>query len=233
MRIDGKALQEIASLVTGDARKALNLLEAAHAIAMRRNAAAPVIDHACVQEAYQKRVLVYDKKGEMHYDLISALHKSMRGSDPDAALYWLARMIEAGEDPLYIARRMVRFASEDIGNADPQALTVSIAAMESFNFLGPPEGHLALAQAAVYLACAQKSNAVYTAYGQAVSDVRKLPEYPVPMHIRNAPTKLMADLGYGHDYLYPHDYEDGLVSQTYLPGRPEEQAILPPERQGV
>ena len=186
-------------------------------MAIRKNAARPVIDHDTVQEAYQKRVLVYDKKGEMHYDLISALHKSMRGSDPDAALYWLARMIEAGEDPLYIARRMTRFASEDVGNADPQALAVSMAAMEAFKFLGPPEGYLALAQACLYLSCAEKSNAVYTAYNQAAADVRSLPEYPVPLHIRNAPTKLMKDLGYGHDYLYPHDYEDGLVSQEYLP----------------
>ena len=232
VRIDGKVLQEIASLVTGDARKALNLLEAAHAIAARRNAAAPVIDHACVQEAYQRRVLVYDKKGEMHYDLISALHKSLRGSDPDAALYWLARMIEGGEDPLYIARRMVRFASEDVGNADPQALTVSIAAMQSFNFLGPPEGYLALAQAAVYLACAEKSNAIYAAYGQATADVRKLPEYPVPMHIRNAPTKLMADLGYGRDYLYPHDFEDALAGQTYLPDPLKNRQYYRPKDRG-
>ena len=232
VRIDGNALQEIASLVTGDARKALNLLEGAHTIAARRNAAVPVIDHEAIQEAYQRRVLVYDKKGEMHYDLISALHKALRGSDPDAALYWLARMIEGGEDPLYIARRMVRFASEDIGNADPQALTVSIAAMQSFNFLGPPEGHLALAQAAVYLACAEKSNAVYTAYGQAASDVRKLPEYPVPMHIRNAPTKLMSDLGYGRDYLYPHDFEDGLVGQTYLPDPLKSRQYYRPKDKG-
>ncbi len=230
--VAGKALQEIASLVTGDARKALNLLEAAHAIATRRKAAAPVIDHAAVQEAYQKRVLVYDKKGEMHYDLISALHKSLRGSDPDAALYWLARMIEGGEDPLYIARRMVRFASEDIGNADPQALAVSMAAMQSFNFLGAPEGYLALAQAAVYLACAEKSNAIYTAYAHAASDVHKLPEYPVPMHIRNAPTKLMEDLGYGRDYLYPHDHEGGLVGQTYLPDPLKEKQYYHPTDRG-
>ncbi|MGD0231411.1 MAG: replication-associated recombination protein A [Syntrophorhabdales bacterium] len=217
MRFEGDVLKEIASLVTGDARKALNLLEVSHAIAVRKNAGRPVIDHEIVQEAYQKRVLVYDKKGEMHYDLISALHKSMRGSDPDAALYWLARMIEAGEDPLYIARRMTRFASEDVGNADPQALSISLSAMEAFNFLGAPEGYLALAQACVYLSCCEKSNAVYTAYNQAAADVRNLPEYPVPLHIRNAPTKLMKELGYGHDYLYPHDYEDGLVSQEYLP----------------
>ena len=162
-------------------------------------------------------MLVYDKKGEMHYDLISAFHKSMRGSDPDAALYWLARMLEAGEEPHYIARRMVRFASEDVGNADPRALPVAMAALGAFNFLGAPEGHLALAQACVYLSCAEKSNAVYTAYNQAAADVRALPEYPVPLHIRNAPTTLMKDLGYGNGYLYPHDYADGLVNQEYLP----------------
>ena len=217
VRLQPNALEEIAALVTGDARKALNLLEVAHALAEEKNGQEPALDHDIVQEAYQKRVLVYDKKGEMHYDLISALHKSMRGSDPDGALYWLARMLEAGEDPLYIARRMTRFASEDVGNADPQALTIAIAAMEAFNFLGAPEGYLALAQACVYLACASKSNAVYTGYGRAASDVRSLPEYPVPLHIRNAPTKLMKEIGYGKDYLYPHDYEDALVRQDYLP----------------
>jgi putative ATPase len=211
------ALNEIATLVTGDARKALNLLEVTHALAVQKNADQLVIDHDIIQEAYQKRVLVYDKKGEMHYDLISALHKSMRGSDPDAALYWLARMLEAGEDPLFIARRMTRFASEDVGNADPQALSVAMAATEAFRFIGPPEGYLALAQACVYLALAEKSNALYVAYGKAAADVRALPEYPVPIHIRNAPTKLMKDLGYGKDYLYPHDFEGGVVKQNYLP----------------
>lgn len=215
--VEGNALQEMAALVTGDARKALNLLEVAHALAVQKNTGKPAISHETVQEAYQKRVLVYDKKGEMHYDLISALHKSMRGSDPDAALYWLARMIEAGEDPLYIARRMTRFASEDVGNADPQALSVSIAAMQAFHFLGAPEGYLAIAQACLYLTLAEKSNAVYTAYNHAASDVRSEPEYPVPLHIRNAPTKLMKDLGYGDNYLYPHAYEGGMVKQDYLP----------------
>ena len=185
-----------------------------------------------MQEAYQKRVLVYDKKGEMHYDLISALHKSMRGSDPDAALYWLARMIEAGEDPLYIARRMVRFASEDVGNADPQALSIAIAGMQAFHFLGAPEGYLALAQVCVYLSCAEKSNAVYAAYDLAAADVRSLPEYPVPLHIRNAPTGLMKDLGYGRDYLYPHDYEDALVGQTYLPEQLKGRRYYEPKNRG-
>jgi len=230
--VEGNALREIASLVTGDARKALNLLEISHTMAARRNALRPVIDHETVQEAYQKRVLVYDKKGEMHYDLISALHKSMRGSDPDAALYWLARMIEAGEDPLYIARRMTRFASEDVGNADPQALSMAIAGMQAFHFLGAPEGYLALAQVCVYLSCAEKSNAVYAAYDLAAADVRRLPEYQVPLHIRNAPTGLMKDLGYGRDYLYPHDYEDALVGQTYFPEKLKGRRYYEPKNRG-
>jgi putative ATPase len=230
--IHGNALEAMAALVTGDARKALNLLEVAHALALQKNPSKPVIDHDTVQEAYQKRVLVYDKKGEMHYDLISALHKSMRGSDPDAAVYWLARMLEAGEDPLYIARRMTRFASEDVGNADPQALSVSIAAMEAYNFLGAPEGYLALAQACVYLTLAAKSNAIYTAYGRATTDVRTLPEYQVPLHIRNAPTKLLKDLGYGRNYLYPHDYEDGLVEQEYLPDQLKGRRYYEPTERG-
>ena len=230
--IEGDGLREIASLVTGDARKALNLLEVSHTMAVQKDPARPVIDHETVQEAYQKRVLVYDKKGEMHYDLISALHKSMRGSDPDAALYWLARMIEAGEDPLYIARRMTRFASEDVGNADPQALQIAIAAMQAFNFLGPPEGYLAIAQACIYLSLAEKSNASYTAYQRAVADVRNLPEYPVPLHIRNAPTGLMKDLGYGRDYLYPHDYAEAMVAQAYLPEPLQDKRYYQPESRG-
>ena len=230
--LEENVLEEMATLVTGDARKALNLLEVAYALAIEKNGRAPVIDHETVQEAYQRRVLVYDKKGEMHYDLISALHKSMRGSDPDAALYWLARMLEAGEDPLYIARRMTRFASEDVGNADPQALSVSLAAMEAFNFLGPPEGFLALAQACVYLSLAQKSNAVYTAYSNAAADVRNLPEYPVPQHIRNAPTRLMKELGYGRDYLYPHDFDDALVGQAYLPEPLQGRRYYEPKERG-
>ncbi len=231
-RVEGNALREIASLVTGDARKALNLLEISHTMAAKRNAAKPVIDHETVQEAYQKRVLVYDKRGEMHYDLISALHKSMRGSDPDAALYWLARIIEAGEDPLYVARRMARFASEDVGNADPQALSIAIAGMQAFHFLGAPEGYLALAQVCVYLSCAEKSNAIYTAYDGAVADVRKLPEYPVPLHIRNAPTGLMKNLGYGRDYLYPHDYDDALTDQTHLPEQLKGRTYYEPKNRG-
>ena len=216
--IDASTIEEIAYLADGDARRALNLLEVCYKMVREGSQERPpVIDHDTVREAYQKKTARYDKTGEMHYDLISALHKSMRGSDADAALYWLARMIEGGEDPLYIMRRLVRFASEDIGNADPYALTLTISATEAFKFIGPPEGYLALAQAAVYLSLCEKSNAVYRAYGAAARDARNLPEYPVPMHIRNAPTKLMNELGYGEGYLYPHDHPGGIVKQTYLP----------------
>ena len=215
--IDGKTIEEIAYLADGDARRALNLLEVCCKMVKEGASESLVIDHETVREAYQKKTARYDKTGEMHYDLISALHKSMRGSDADAALYWLARMIEGGEDPLYIMRRIVRFASEDIGNADPYALTLTISATEAFKFIGPPEGYLALAQAVTYLSLCEKSNAVYKAYGGAARDARNLPEYPVPMHIRNAPTKLMGELGYGEGYLYPHDHPGGLVKQAYFP----------------
>jgi putative ATPase len=195
LRIDNETIEELALLANGDARKALNLLEVCFMMVREDGNSESVIDRHVLQEAYQRNITVYDKKGEMHYDLISALHKSMRGSDPDASLYWLARMIEGGEDPLFIARRMVRFASEDVGNADPQALTLTMAAMEAFNFIGPPEGYLALAQACIYLSLCEKSNAIYIAYSRASKDARELPEYPVPLHIRNAPTKLMKELG--------------------------------------
>jgi putative ATPase len=165
----------------------------------------------------QKRSLLYDREGEEHYNIISALHKSMRGGDPDASLYWLARMLEAGEDPLYVARRLVRFASEDIGNADPQALLVAVAAKEAVHFIGMPEGNTALAQAVIYLATAPKSNAVYEAYLKVQKDVSEGENPPVPLHIRNAPTGLMKELGYGGDYKYPHDYPDKIVDQEYLP----------------
>jgi putative ATPase len=217
VKIDDDTVDEIALLANGDARKALNLLEVCYKMVEKENAGKPVINHDILREAYQRNTTVYDKKGEMHYDLISALHKSMRGSDPDAALYWLARMIEGGEDPLFILRRMVRFASEDVGNADPYALSLAMAATEAFRFIGPPEGYLALAQACIYLSLCEKSNAVYTAYDLASSDARELPDYPVPLHIRNAPTGLMRELGYGHDYLYPHNYKNGLVEQEYFP----------------
>jgi len=232
LNIDDATIEELALLANGDARKALNLLEVCFTMVKEEDSRESIIDRAVLREAYQRNVAVYDKKGEMHYDLISALHKSMRGSDADASLYWLARMIEGGEDPLFILRRMVRFASEDVGNADPQALIVTMAAMEAFNFIGPPEGYLALAQACVYLSLCEKSNAIYVAYGRASSDARELPEYPVPLHIRNAPTKLMKELGYGEAYLYPHNFKDGLVSQEYFPPEMKGKCYYFPRNRG-
>jgi putative ATPase len=169
------------------------------------------------KEAMQKKTLLYDRMGEEHYNIISALHKSMRGSDPNAALYWLARMLEAGEDPLYIARRIVRFASEDIGNADPQALSIAIAAKEAVDFIGMPEGDNALAQAVIYMATAPKSNAIYTAYSAAKRDVRETEAEPVPLHIRNAPTKLMKNLDYGKGYQYDHNSAEHYTGQEFFP----------------
>ena len=210
------SLDAIARIANGDARGALNILEVAVALAPERGGRRQVTE-ATVREAAQRRTLLYDKGGEEHYNLISALHKSLRDSDPDAALYWLTRMLEAGEDRLYIVRRLVRFASEDVGNADPRALTLTLAAKEAFDFLGSPEGELALAQATLFLALAPKSNAVYTAYGEAQQDVRERPAEPVPLHIRNAPTGLMKDLGYGKGYQYAHDAPEARVDQEDLP----------------
>ena len=211
-----EALRSIAAVANGDARVALNVLELSVVLAPlsggRRRVTADTI-----REAAQRRTLLYDKSGEEHYNLISALHKSLRDSDPDASLYWLTRMLEAGEDRLYIARRLVRFASEDVGNADPGALTLTLAAKEAYDFLGDPEGELALAQAALYLALAPKSNAVYVAHNEAKEDVRERPAEPVPLHIRNAPTGLMKDLGYGAGYQYAHDAPDARVEQQDLP----------------
>ncbi|MCG6536357.1 MAG: replication-associated recombination protein A, partial [Syntrophales bacterium LBB04] len=200
----------------GDARTALNSLEAA-ALLLLPVKGRKIITQALVEEAIQKKALQYDKEGEEHYNLISAFHKSLRGSDPDAALYWMGRMLEAGEEPLYIVRRMVRFASEDIGNADPQAMAISISALQAFQFLGFPEGELAIAQAVLYLATAPKSNATYLAYGRIKETIKKTGSLPVPLHIRNAPTKLMHDLGYGRDYKYAHNFSDAYVPQDYLP----------------
>jgi putative ATPase len=184
------------------------------------------------EEAMQKKALIYDKAGEEHYNIISALHKSLRGSDPDAALYWLARMLTAGEDPLYIARRMVRFASEDIGNADPQALQVALAAKDAYHFLGTPEGELALAQAAVYLATAPKSNSVYAAMARVQREVRESQALPVPLHIRNAPTRLMKSLGYGKGYKYDHDHQDHYAAQECLPQKLRGRRYYFPSRFG-
>ncbi|MBC2712994.1 MAG: replication-associated recombination protein A [Desulfosarcina sp.] len=215
------AREHLIHISSGDARSALNSLEVAATLALAESPPktgtrrAVTLDY--VERALQKKALLYDKGGDEHFNLISAFHKSLRGSNPDAALYWLARMLEAGEDALYVARRMVRFASEDVGNADPFALRLALGAMESFRFLGHPEGDLALAQAAVYLATAPKSNSVYKAWSTVKKVVREKGALPVPLHIRNAPTGLMKDLGYGKGYRYAHDFKDGYVGQEYLP----------------
>jgi len=210
IEIEAGALGAIARYSNGDARSALNLLELSAATASR-------IDQALLEQTVQRRALLYDKSGEEHYNIISALHKSMRNSDPDAYVYWLARMVEAGEDPLYIARRLIRFASEDIGNADPQALTVAVAAKDAVHFIGMPEGNTALAQCVIYMATAPKSNAVYLAYGQAAEDALRQAADPVPLHIRNAPTRLMKELNYGKGYRYAHDEAEGVADMDCLP----------------
>ncbi|HTO14063.1 MAG TPA: replication-associated recombination protein A [Candidatus Binatia bacterium] len=211
-----EALRLIARLANGDARSALNILELAVQLA-KPAAGRRAVSEAGIREAAQRKTLLYDKSGEEHYNLISALHKSLRDSDPDASLYWMTRMLDSGEDPLYVARRLVRFASEDVGNADPRALTLTLAAKEAYDFLGSPEGELALAQATLYLALAPKSNAAYVAFNEAKADVQERPSEPVPLHIRNAPTGLMQDLGYGRGYQYAHDAPDARVEQEHLP----------------
>ena len=228
IRADEDALMGIARYANGDARVALNVLELAAATARNTKH----IDAALVADLAQNRALLYDKSGEEHYNLISALHKSMRNSDPDASVYWLARMVEAGEDPLYIARRLVRFASEDIGNADPQALTVAVAAKDAVHFIGMPEGNTALAQAAIYLATAPKSNAVYTAYLAAAEAASEEIAEPVPLHLRNAPTKLMKDLEYGKGYKHAHDEAAGVASMKCLPPAHEGRAFYEPTDRG-
>lgn len=216
-RLIPEALELIKQLADGDARIALNTLEQAVVLARPGPDGLFTVTPSLVEEVVQKKVLRYDKSGEEHYNLISALHKSLRGSDPDGALYWLARMLEAGEDPLYLARRMVRFASEDIGLADPQALLQALAAKDAYHFLGSPEGELALVQAAVYLATAPKSNALYLALGSVRKDIEKTQSLPVPLHLRNAPTSLMKGLGYGRGYRYAHDHPEALVAQENMP----------------
>ena len=225
------ALRAIAMYANGDARVALNLLELTVAAAPLVGGSR-VVDTARVEQTIQRRALLYDKSGEEHYNLISALHKSMRNSDPDAAVYWLARMVEAGEDPLYIARRLVRFASEDIGNADPQALTIAVAAKEAVHFIGMPEGNTALAQAAIYLATAPKSNAVYAAYNSAAQDAHHDVAQPVPLHLRNAPTTLMKELEYGKGYRYAHDEADAVAEMTCLPPALEGRTYYEPKERG-
>jgi len=214
-RLDDDALSFISQAAGGDARRALNLLEAAAEDA--EGSKAKRIEVGRLRDLLQRKVLLYDKAGEEHYNLISALHKSMRESDPDATIYWLVRMLEAGEDPLYIARRIVRFASEDVGLADPRALRVSLDAKEAFDFLGMPEGSLALVEAAVYCALAPKSNALYEAENEAKRDVAEKPAEPVPPVIRNAVTKLMREVGYGRGYKYAHAEPEGVGGIECLP----------------
>jgi putative ATPase len=230
LRADEDALRKIASYSSGDARSAYNALEVAATLARETNSH---ITDVVVTDALQKRVLMYDKAGEEHYNLISALHKSVRNSDPDAALYWLGRMLEAGEDRLYVARRLVRMAVEDIGLADPNALGITLAARDAFDFLGVPEGDLALAQAVVYLCAAPKSNAVYRAYGAVQEDVERTAQDPVPLHLRNAPTGLMKGLGYGEGYQYAHDLESKVADMQCLPDNLKHRVYYHPTEEGI
>ncbi|HZS70545.1 MAG TPA: replication-associated recombination protein A [Candidatus Acidoferrum sp.] len=225
-------LFRIASYANGDARAAYNTLELAARTAKPEPDGTRPITSQLLEDILQRKLLRYDKSGEEHFNLISALHKSVRNSDPDAALYWLARMIESGEDPLYLARRLVRMASEDIGLAEPAALAVTLAAKDAFDFIGPPEGFLALAQAAVYLSLAPKSNALYTAYGQVLEDVHRTEAEPVPLHLRNAPTGLMKAAGYGEGYQYAHDAKEKVTNMECLPGNLAGRSYYTPTDQG-
>jgi len=227
-----EALRHLVPMSNGDARVALNALEMAAFATVSDDDGLRSIDLSAIEEALQHRALLYDKSGDQHYDLISALHKSLRGSDPDAALYWLGRMLEAGEDPLYIARRLVRFASEDVGVADPQALVIAVAAQQAVHFVGLPEGNLALAEAVVYLATAPKSNSLYQAYSRVQQDIRHGRNEPVPLHLRNPVTGLMHQMGHGQGYKYAHDYPDHFVKQQNLPSSLQEKRYYTPGNQG-
>ncbi len=227
---DDEALATIASYASGDARNALNALDVAATLATEQPEKR--ITKEIAAEALQRRVLLYDKQGEQHYDIISALHKSVRNSDADASLYWLGRMLQAGEDPMYVARRIVRMAVEDIGLAAPEALNLCLSARDAMHFLGSPEGDLALAQAVVYLALAPKSNAVYTAYGQVLDDIEATAAEPVPLHLRNAPTKLMKSLDYGKDYQYAHDLEGKVADMECLPPSLSNRHYYHPTQEG-
>jgi putative ATPase len=230
--ISPEMLNLIAQYSQGDARAALNTLELSVLLSEPGDNGIRRIDRPIIENALQQKMLHYDKDGEEHYNLISALHKSLRGSDVDAALYWLARMLTSGEDPLYIARRLIRFASEDIGNADPRALQVALDAREAFHNIGHPEGDLALAQAAAYLATAPKSNSLYTAWQKVTKTIAKTGTLPVPLHIRNAPTALMRELDYGKGYQYDHDHEDGIAPQSYLPEQIGSESFYHPSGRG-
>jgi putative ATPase len=243
LRASDDVLKKIASYTSGDARSAYNVLEVAASLAQSTEThkgenqpagrqTAEITDEI-VRDALQRRTLLYDKAGEEHYNLISALHKSVRNSDPDAALYWLGRMIEAGEDPLYIARRVVRMSVEDIGLADPNALSMCMAARDAVDFIGMPEGNLALAQAVVYLSVAPKSNALYTAYGDVQEDIERTAAEPVPLHLRNAPTGLMKGLGYGKNYQYAHDLEGNVADMQCLPENLRDRVYYHPTDEGI
>ncbi len=229
---DDQALTFLSEQCHGDARAALNALELAVSTVKDGSDQTRRVTLADAEEAMQQKALLYDKSGEEHYNLISALHKSLRDSDPDAAIYWLGRMLASGEDPLYVARRMIRFATEDIGNADPMALLVANQAKETYHFLGTPEGELALAQAAVYLALAPKSNAVYTAYGAVQGEIERYGALPVPLVIRNAVTKLMKNVGYGSGYKYAHEFPDAEVDQQHLPDQIKDKKFYFPTDRG-
>jgi putative ATPase len=230
--IGEEALRHLVTVSSGDARVSLNALEMAAFATVPDSDGSRSIGLSAIEEALQHRALLYDKSGDQHYDLISALHKSLRGSDPDAALYWLGRMLEAGEDPLYIARRLVRFASEDVGVADPQALVIAVAAQQAVHFVGLPEGNLALAQAVVYLAAAPKSNSLYQAYSRVQKDIQHGRNEPVPLHLRNPVTGLMRETGYGRGYKYAHDYPDHFVKQQNLPPSLQGKRYYVPTEQG-
>jgi len=233
LRASDAVLAKIAAYSSGDARSAYNVLEVAATLARATSEVGAEITDAIVTDALQKRVLLYDKGGEEHYNLISALHKSVRNSDPDASLYWLGRMLEAGEDPLYIARRVVRMSVEDIGLAEPNALALCMAARDAVDFIGMPEGNLALAQAVVYLALAPKSNALYTAYAEVQRDVEATAAESVPLHLRNAPTGLMKGLGYGQGYQYAHDVEGKIADMQCLPDNLRDRTYYHPTNEGV
>jgi putative ATPase len=235
LRASEEVLAKIASYSNGDARSAYNVLEVAATLAREHDGkeVGAEITNNIVQDAVQKRLLLYDKGGEEHYNLISALHKSVRNSDPDAALYWLGRMLEAGEDPLYIARRVVRMAVEDIGLADPNALALCMAARDAVDFIGMPEGNLALAQAVVYLSVAPKSNALYTAYSAVQEDVERTAAESVPLHLRNAPTGLMKGMGYGQGYQYAHDLDNKVADMQCLPDNLRDRVYYHPTNEGI
>jgi putative ATPase len=220
IKIDDSTINFISHFSDGDSRAAYNILElAVSAYSKEKSGKALKIGTRMIENIIQKKVLLYDKSGEEHFNLISALHKSLRDSDPDGSVYWTVRMIESGEDPLYIIRRLVRFASEDVGLADPSALQVAISAKQGFEFIGPPEGYLAIIEAAIYLALAPKSNSLYKTYKKVISDIEEFGSLPVPYHIRNAPTDLMKEAGYGRGYKYAHDYKEAIVDQAHLPDR--------------